>query len=147
MLVAVDCDLHRIHGWCSEHGEVCKNSPSPEPLFEHLTYHPFDQRAVLFEIASPQAYRDGKQAHYNLAKWMIFNSAIAMCIAEWCRSPKELLVSPSSKWTLGYDVKVRHKMAKADASTKDLRECQAMIWSYGHSPALWQRYPEYLTAL
>ncbi len=150
-LISIDADLHKLYGWCSACGRVCSNEPNHAAIAAHFTMHIRDASEtiaplMLFEIASPMAYRDGKAAHYNLAKWMIFNVATVVALAV-PRHPSVLLVSPSSKWTLGYEAAARQKMAKADASNHDLRECQSMIAFYRMAPAQWVTLPDYLRDL
>lgn len=85
---------------------------------------------------------------YNLGKWLVFNAAIAGAAAVAVASLGiPLYVAPSNVWTRGYSREARHKLAKADATQKDLRECQAMIWSYQTTPSLWVLLDDYLAQL
>lgn len=138
-LVAVDCDLRRIHAWSEETGAL--GTQEANPGFLLTTVAPGSR--VLFEIAGPIHYRDGAGAAHNLMRWAIFNTATAAALAQ----AFDLLVAPSSVWTRGYDVKVRHKMAKCAGKNKDLRECEAMLWFYRRRPEDWIPYNDYINSL
>jgi hypothetical protein len=118
---------------------------------------------VLIEVASPVCYHgDSKAAAASTARWQIWNSLAAgsleTCIAA-LRPSTRVLVSPSSKWTMGYDEKTRHAMAgihpvKTNSRgvelykyNHDIRECMAMIWSYSVKPSLWVPLAQYLEEL
>ncbi len=65
-----------------------------------------------------------------------------------------MLVSPSSTWTKGLSEPIRHKLAgvvEPDFPRKkgrhDLKECQAMIWTYRNEPDLWLPLETYLESL
>jgi hypothetical protein len=57
------------------------------------------------------------------------------------------LVAPSNIWTHGHDLKTRHAVAQTTSKKKDLRECEAMIWFYRHSPLDWKPLDVYLAGL
>ncbi len=143
-VIAIDCDLHRIHAWCSECGEVCKQAANTYIAFQHVCYEHHDA-TILFEIASPVSgmRESGNAVLFNLTKWIIFNAATAADLARRA----DILVSPSNTWTRGHDLKTRHKLAGATAKLKDLRDCQAMIYSYQQQPSLWVPFATYLGKL
>jgi hypothetical protein len=107
---------------------------------------------VLCEIASPVSFNRGGGGRVspgvvmNLGKWAIYNVATIAQIDSELRT-FQVLVAPSDKWTMGYEIAQRHKLAKADATNKDLRECQAMIWSHRNNPKLWTPLTSYLENL
>lgn len=147
-ILAIDCDFKKHYAVDDHNNIVLKAAPdwnqSPFVL-------PWDQlRTVLFEIASPVDYTpDGNKAiAYNKRKWTIWNVAQAVILSEVCqRWHIPFLVSPSSKWTKGYDLKTRHLMAGCKQKQKDLRECEAMIWFYGKDPSVWVPLPTFLATL
>lgn len=141
MRIAIDCDLHRIHAITDTGRVLFKNCNDVSKVIASLI--DFVNTPILYEIAAPVAYRDGKASHFNLAKWMIWNTAQATILD----AHFEILVAPSSVWTHGYKADVRQKLAKATASTHDLRECQAMLYMHGHHPADWIPLSTYLEKL
>ncbi len=157
--ISVDCDLRRVHAWCSFCGEVCKKSPSIAPVVAHIALHqsmifgtPMPEHretpTVLFEIASPtSAKRGGENAgqQYQLARWSIWNVANATMLL--ATAGAKLLVAPSNLWTKGYALEDRHAIAKATASTKDLRECQTMLYFHTIHPKPWVPLAAYLESL
>lgn len=149
-LIGVDCDLHKIYAWCDTCGiAICEKATKPDLIFEHLRLH-FDAKnppTVLYEIAGPVDYTDNKAVAHNKRRWTIWN--IATVAALNCQSTDwmTLLVSPSSSWTSGYPIEARHKLAKATYPQKDIKECQAMIWSYRTTPAKWTTLGDFLAKL
>lgn len=145
-MLAIDCDLHRLHCWSTLHGKVCTKAPDLALIKESLAA---DTGVALFEIAAPVSFMRGQQATaptYQLARWALWNVAQAALL--WYAYPDRLLVAPSNIWTKGLPLAVRHKLAGADQKlNKDLRECQAMLWSYSVEPALWKPFDEYLRKL
>ena len=114
---------------------------------------------ALIEVASAICYHgDSKAATASTARWQIWNSLTAGWLA--CRfRGGSLLVSPSNRWTMGYDEKTRHELAGIKplkfkkngvpvyAENHDIRECRAMLWSYSVKPALWVPMEQYLETL
>jgi hypothetical protein len=152
--IAVDTDLRKIYAWCSVHGQVCKAEKNPLELFVHLATHHGTttlKTRVLCEIAGPVDYTDNKAVAHNKRRWTIWNVSAVTDIASAGRDSAgpgwDTLVSPSSDWTHGYELAVRHKLAKATAKQKDLRECEAMIWSYRVKPTAWRPLPQFLAEL
>jgi len=135
MIYAIDCDLRKIY----IHGEdrPVFNASTVEPVVDWIVRQPRDH-VILFELASQLSYGDRARFTSN-REWLLYNMAVAARLS----AHFPLLTSPSHVWTQGYDIKVRHALAKADAKNKDLRECQAMIWFYKQYPEhwkpLWQR--------
>jgi hypothetical protein len=116
---------------------------------------------VLIEVASAICYHgDSKAAAASTARWQIWNSLAAGVLwAKLARPDRRVRVSPSSRWTMGYDEKTRHAMAGINpvkfkkngvpvyAENHDIRECRAMLWSYSVKPALWVPMEQYLESL
>jgi len=142
-ILAIDCDLNRIHGWHSVNGMVCTNTSDIQPVYQAAS----DSDIMLFEIASPVHYRDGAGAAYNLMRWALWNMHIATRLHDIIPATTQMLVSPSSAWTKGLDVKVRHGLCAAKGRNKDLRECESMIWFYSHHPDDWTTLRRYVSNL
>lgn len=105
---------------------------------------------LLLEVAGAVDYTDSKAVAHNKRRWTIWNIAQAAKAAAWVTEgwPEVTMkIAPSSKWTKGHDIKVRHKLAGCDAKQKDLRECQAMIWYYTQTPSDWVTFDKYLEDL
>ncbi len=136
-ILAIDCDLHRIHAIDSNGVVVCKNHPTLELILDHPC------ELVLFEIASPVDYtrEANKAVAHNKRRWTIFNAIQAARLGHYFKD--DMLVAPSSAWTRGFDRETRHTMAGCNARTKDLREAQAMIWFYLHYPKAWTSLQEF----
>ena len=98
---------------------------------------------VLVEVAAPIAYRGA--ARGSQLKWFIYNSYAAGILLTQYKG--KTLVSPSSRWTMGYPEKIRHTLAGVTAPNHDLKECQAMIWFYLQHPERWREHEEYFTDL
>jgi hypothetical protein len=159
IVIAVDCDLRRVHAWCSSCGALGTKLGHVGFVLNHWHLHAALPVVTLFEIASPMSMAGnrvgGAAMATNVMKWAIFNAAQAMALElgnvtychEWPQRGNRVLVSPSSTWTRGYDVKTRHEIANAKAKNKDLRECQAMIHFFGTNPKDWVGLPTYLDEL
>jgi len=123
-----------------------------------------DGGPILVEVASPVFYHgDSKAASASTARWMIYNSIAAGVFSTvLAQADRCVLVSPSSKWTMGYDEKTRHELAgfkplkyrKCKGKSiplyqhnHDIRECYAMLWSYKVKPSLWVPVFKYLESL
>lgn len=117
---------------------------------EHL-YYKHRHATVLMEVAGAVDYTDNKAIAHNKRRWTIWNiaevSRINHCFTDELWENVRLRVAPSSKWTHGHDVKVRHALAKCTAKTKDTREAEAMIWFYRKTPSDWVSLDEYLENL
>lgn len=149
-IVAIDCDLRRLHGWLAdtETGEDQKAFYQASLLAATDQLAVLQPSTVLFECASPLFYTKNKAAQYNKLRWMIFNSkalgSLADRLADW---QVPLLVAPSSIWTQGHEEKVRHRLYGVTAPNHDLRECQAMARSYLRQPKLWVPVADYVRDL
>lgn len=140
-IVAIDCDLRSITAVGGD-GTVyaSRELPSNAQWAKILA-----QSVVLFEVSGPAYARlDSRGAVSNQTRWAIYNAATAGML--YSLRPG-LLVAPSSKWTKGYDVKTRHKLAQVTGRNKDIRECLAMIWFYRQNPTVWIPLPKYLEEL
>lgn len=103
---------------------------------------------VLFEISSALFYREGPRAVYHTARWALWNMAMACELRQVCEaSGVELLVSPSSGWTLGHGLAARHQIASCQQPEKNLREAEAMLYFHEHNPEPWVPMGTYLGAL
>lgn len=151
-IIGVDCDLHRLHAWDSNDGLVCKNAPTILPIVTKVAEYARVGKTclVLFEIAGqPYANKFTPGAMRNWTRWAEFNVASALRL-ECMLSPlprASLLVATSDKWTKGYELHVRHTVAKCRASSKDVREAEAMIFFYKNDPGKWQTIDQYMEAL
>lgn len=149
VIAAVDCDLHM--SYCArDDGGFARD---PRPVQAVVDAGSGDLSIILFEIASPVSFnrQDGANRTAiitNLAKWAIWNAAMAERVTTFFNAPgRQVLVAPSNVWTHGYDLKTRHAMAKCKLPKKDLRECEAMIWFYKQRPADWLTLEAYLANL
>jgi hypothetical protein len=59
----------------------------------------------------------------------------------------DLLVAPSSSWTLGHPEEMRRVISGANGSNHDERECQAMLYYYGTNPEKWTTFEKYYSGL
>lgn len=143
-LVGVDIDLRKVYAWHSERGAIVNGVSDVEDLLVGLVAGA-DKPMLLVEIAGPIDYSDNKAVAHNKRRWTIFNVATAAALD--AAMPGRVLVSPSSDWTHGYPSEARHRLARADAKAYDLRECQAMIWSYQLAPTRWRQLPAFLAKL
>ncbi len=146
--MAIDCDLRRVHAWCDQCGEVSKAHPNLGKILQHCDKH---SGTVLFEISSPVGYGhiESRAAAHVWTRWALWNISTGTFLDSVLRigGKYELLVSPSNLWTHGYTLKVRHAAAQASASTKDVRECQTMLWMHQHQPTDWIPLAQYLENL
>lgn len=147
MIAAIDCD--RRMSYCVREDGAEFRDPHPAEVLlrantgDHLS-------VILFEIASPVSFNRGEGGHAamtQLARWALWNVAGAVECSALVSPRTTFLVSPSNKWTKGFPLDVRHRMARATNKRKDLRECEAMIWFYRQAPSLWVPINDYLTAL
>lgn len=147
-LLAIDCDLRRIHAVDDAGTVVCFNADSLDAIKAWALAHKGER--ILFEIASPVDYLiSGDQlVAYQKRRWMLYNIAMAQQLACWLgfTGGRELLVAPSSAWTNGFELKTRHAMAKCKQKQKDRRECECMIFMYRHAPGKWCSLPDYLAS-
>ncbi len=140
-VMAIDCDLRRMYAWCSYCGQVCREAPDAGTIKAHVKGH--KDLTVLYEISDALGYQhvNGRSAAFQFARWGLWNIATA---ADLVHAVPGLLVSPSHRWTKGYNVKLRHLAARAQSGQKDLRECETMIWMYRQAPEDWVPYAEHL---
>jgi hypothetical protein len=148
MIYAMDIDLGKCFCASEVRDNVLNAHPHPYDVAFELKHG--DQ--LLVEVSSPQSFVRGvlkPSIAYPLAKWALWNIAQAAGISNAIHdiTGKPMLVAPSDRWTKGFEVKTRHAMAKATAKNKDLRECQAMIWSYKHHPDCWLPMAYYLESI
>jgi hypothetical protein len=155
-ICAVDIDIGEFTVVGSH---ACMQTPSLSAAAEAILRH----RAVLIEVASPICYHgDSKAATASTARWQIWNSLAAGALWRELAHGQpgiKIRVSPSNRWTMGYDEKTRHAMAGIDPvkhnkngvplylENHDKRECRAMLWSYYVKPALWVPMEDYLASL
>lgn len=145
VLAAIDCDLHRIHAVRGDGTVIGTSMRNLNALIVDLSGKTGD---VLFEVASALDYTDNKAIAHQKRRWTIWNIAQAQSLHQWCHGCGiRVLVSPSHDWTLGHPLSVRHKLAKANAPNKDLREAQAMLWFHAHAPEKWRPFPDFLDHL
>jgi hypothetical protein len=164
VIYAIDIDIGRIT-IVSSAGAV------------HQVKDPWDVRPlidcgsiVLLEVAAPVFYHgDGKAAFTSTARWMIWNALAAGMIYQSLCSTRAVQAAPSSVWTMGYDEPTRHELAgmkpvsfktytrkgkkvvspvySREDGNHDVRECRAMLWSYGVKPSLWEPFCCYLGSI
>lgn len=148
MLLAIDCDLHRIHGRVRSNNTlktVASGVKTPEAFGVCLAPYLLPSLTILFEVASAVDY--GQTGADSKRRWMLYNIAVAASLATALPPEVPLLVAPSSKWTKGLARPVRHALCKTVAPTKDLRECDAMMFMYDHEPQSWVPFNQYLADL
>ncbi len=146
MILAFDCDLRKAFA-VNDHDHQPWQGFAPISC-PQLEYH--NLTTVLFEIASPLDYSNSKAIAHHKRRWTIWNVACAARLGMKLLQQRPgvvFLVSPSSAWTRGYDVKSRHALAKCKQKNKDLREAEAMIWFYQQRPQDWVSLPDFLLAL
>jgi hypothetical protein len=148
-IISLDIDLRKVYAWSNMRGILLNGVPK---FNLDLTRYP--NPLLLLEIASPVAYREGRGPMYQTARWMIWNAAVCAEMDTLRRGIlADLLVSPSSAWTLGYDHEARWKMAgiprkgKKWAYNKDIRECIAMQWFHDKHPRAWTSLGAYMEAI
>jgi len=153
-VLAIDCDLHKIYAMVQFAQErpavICNAVSDMDKVYDFVRKNPDTQ--VLFEIASPVDYSPegaGKAVAYHKRRWTIWNVAMACetAITNHLSSAPSLLVAPSSTWTKGHPLAVRHAVAGCKAKNKDLRECEAMIWFYKQEPHRWVTLRTFLAGL
>lgn len=137
-IIAVDCDLGRMHAWSSEAGRVCYNEPLVNIVASHI--NALGPELVLFEIASPVMY--GEIVSDSKLSWALWNMAMAVRLERLL--DMQMVVAPSHVWTLKHKEAVRHRLAQCLATNHDLRECEAMIWFHRHKPGDWINLTQYL---
>jgi hypothetical protein len=148
-MIAIDCDLRTAYGARVEpQGRTYATACNPMEVLGALNWKAGE--LVLFEVASPLDYTDGrtpgaKAIAYNKRKWTIWN--IAMATMVYGEVGRDLRVAPSHAWTKGFALGARHIMANAKAKKKDLRECEAMLGMYRRTPSDWVTFPDFLAAL
>lgn len=149
-VIAVDVDLRRMTAVSSLTGVIAnKIDPASRPI---LTDAHLDA-TILVEIAGPVLHHDESHSY---RRWMIYNTAIAAGIA--ARYPN-VLVSPSTAWTNGYNEEYRQAVAGILPTGKtssgalkyaechDVRECRAMLYFHRASPKKWVSLTTYLAGL
>lgn len=144
-IYACDCDLRAAYVMASDGAQIFNGVPAR--VLAHWAAFLSADDTLLFEIASATDYTDrenNKGKAYNKRRWMIYNLATAGMVGSVF---PRLLVAPSSTWTRGYNLTMRHTLAKADARNKDLRECQTMIFMHRLRPQDWCPLDEYLEVL
>jgi len=145
VLAAIDCDLRRIHAVRADGSMICTGAPSLNLVMLALAGQTGD---VLFEVASALDYTDSKAIAHQKRRWTIWNIAQAQALHQWgYGSGLRVLVAPSHAWTMGYELTVRHRLAKCTAKNKDLRDAQAMLWFQARAPEKWTTFPEFLENL
>ena len=110
---------------------------------------------VLMEVASPIIYGTKTKGElYNRIKWAIYNSMVAGQIYSLIQQRQltmgvrpDLLVAPSSAWTLGYKEEIRHRIAGITGDNHDIRECRCMQYFYGTNPEKWTTFEKYFGSL
>lgn len=156
-VVAADIDLRQIAAWDSIAGTVCCEDAAFTDLLAWCTEPSLTGGAVdtvLIEVASPHGYSAKGVVFKKRQSWVIFNSMVASILAWRLNLHTRVLVSPSSTWTKGLPETVRHRLAGViepkfprAKGRHDLKECQAMIWTYRQEPELWQPLETYLESL
>lgn len=144
-VVAIDCDLHRIHAWSARVGRVCYQRPDPTDLLAFGARHQVD--TWLFEIAGAlYQKREKPGVMRQTLRWMLFNIAVAAQLRENLPG-RQFLVATSAQWTRGYSEAERRLLARADAPNHDLRECQCMLHFYTIHPGAWRPFDDYLKGI
>lgn len=138
-VLAIDCDLRRLHAVSTVAGRVCYNAPDLEQIRAFLrTDRP---EVVLFEMAGMVYGNKMKNAAIvNYMRWAIYNSVQAGVLNDICLHElgHGAVFATSAIWTRGYNEKTRHIMAKcAGADNHDIRECRAMLYFHHCEPQRW----------
>lgn len=148
-IVSIDVDLRKTFAvvWDEVKGaRTLVNNKPHGPLLDAL--HSAKPDLVLVEVASAVDYTSMPGVAHNKRRWMIYNIAVATMIYEQgLEGGWSMLVAPSSAWTRGFELTVRHKMSGTQQSNKDLREADSMRWFYQRHPKAWRTLPEYLAAI
>lgn len=128
-ILAIDCDLRKLYA-VDDAGNVVANGVQDIRMIPLMCY-----TTVLFEIASAIDYTDNKGIAHQKRRWTIFNIYQATVLDHLL--PGRARFAPSSAWTKGYPLAVRHKLANVAGMNKDLRECVAMIRFHARDPNVW----------
>lgn len=143
-IIAIDCDLWRIHAWSNQYGRICYKEPTLEATIEFITSI-YPRPTVLFECASPISYRAN---HQGSMAWYIFNSYTLREITYYgLNCGFQLLVAPSSVWCKQFKEKERHAMFGITGDNHDIRECRCMIQMFLTERSLFVPVPEFLQNL
>jgi len=144
-LAAFDVDLDRVHGYSAVNGRLCYNAQ--EWPYEKILEHD----RVLVEIASPVDTSRKNAERYNRRKWSIGNALMIGRMMFWAEVEgiiDRILVSPSNRWTCGYEERVREVMAGCvGQDNHDIRACRSMLYFYQERPDRWQPIRDYYRAL
>lgn len=143
-VLSFDLDLNRIHAWSSKSGRVCFDAV--EIPYQAI----LDHDRILIEVYSAVIYGKSPGELQNRFKGAIFNSMVAGRIYQFClahgRSDR-VLVSPSSRWTLGHVEPVRHQIAGVSGDNHDIRECRAMQFYHKTNPDKWEPFEAYYASI
>ncbi len=150
-IVAMDVDLHKIYAVSDTKTILAKAEESA--LYVARAICAANPATLLIEVSSPILYmndnvtwKEAKGQVINRLRWALWNISVASYMDETLdRTP--VLVAPSHVWTKGHDLKLRHEVAGCTHKQKDLRECEAMIFYYQHSPESWIPLAQYLQEL
>lgn len=152
-VVAVDIDLRQFAAWDDTTGEFIAEEPSKYECILWLAIHTNVKDTLLIECASPHLYAPKGKVFKKQQAWCIFNSMMVSRL-NYLFQDRKVLVSPSSTWTKSLSEPIRHKLAGViepkfprAKGRHDLKECQAMIWTYRNEPDLWQPLESYLESL
>lgn len=144
-IIAVDIDLRKMTA-VSSLGHVLANKVNP--ALKPVLTDAHKDATILVEIAGPVMHHEESHSY---RRWMIYNSIIAAGIA--ARFPN-VLVSPSTLWTNGYNEEYRQAVAGILPNEKgkydechDVRECRAMIYFFKSKPRAWVPLTTYLAGL
>lgn len=146
--IALDVDLHRVHGFSTTLGRVCYNAPE-WPFDLILPKH----KTVLIEIASPVCTSSDGAEDYNRRKWAIGNALMIgrfffYLEREHPDRMNDVLVSPANLWTLGHKEPIREAIAGcAGQDNHDIRACRCMLFYHNTNPAKWQPLAAYYASL
>lgn len=127
--VAIDCDLRKLYA-VDDAGNVVANGVQDIRMIPLACYS-----LVLFEIASAVDYTDNKGIAHQKRRWTIFNIFQATILDHLM--PGRARFCPSTLWTKGYPLVVRHKLAGVAGMNKDLRECVCMLRFHQRDPSVW----------
>lgn len=152
-IIAVDIDMRCFSAWSLTDGVICHGVNDVRPIVAKVLE---TDTQVLIEVAGPMVYGP-KEGEMNRRRWMIWNSLAAGALISslaMARLHREPLIASSATWTKGLKEEIRHKLANVVdpvglpvKSRHDLRECQAMIWTYQQEPSRWVTLDKYLDEL
>lgn len=146
-IISFDIDLGRIHAYSNTKGIICSNAIE----IPHYELDKAEHEIVLIEVASANFYQGSPGQVFHRAKWAIFNSMMAGRIYQFIswkvNSKPQVLVAPSSKWTLGYEESVRDSIAGVTGDNHDIRQCRTMQFFYGTNPEKWAPFEAYFFGL